>query len=277
MCYIRDPPYGGLTWMQMAKIGAAPVSLFGGVEDEINRVLGVGDYRRGPDARTLQARPPSRASGAELVTRAFAVVRKNFPRILANPDRRFSSQNWRMHSPKVHSDPKNTSPETLLERGLVAACVAVGRRDWWNQVPVASGLVSSTAGRRRAIDLVRERNPGAFDFVELKVESDSPIYAAVEIMLYGFVWLLSRKAKATLGYPRGTLLDGRDVALSVLAPAKFYGSADYGKFQDGVRAALTDVGKSEGATMSFRFEQFPLSPDARGAHDSPTLDGRIPR
>ena len=270
MCYI-PARLRRLSKRQMDEPEIAANSLFQGVDGEANRILGTSDYRRGPEARALLATPPGRTQGADLAAAAFAIVSRNFSESLSSPARRISKENWRTHSPHTEYAANNTSPETLLERGLVKACVDAGRKDWWNQVPIASGLVSSTAGRRRAIDLVHERCCHAFDFVELKVESDSPIYAAIEVMQYGIVWLLTRQAKVALGYTAGTLLDGDEANLSVLAPTDFYGNAQLTAFQNGVSDSLRNISRSSGARMSFRFEQFRPDFDASRKYDGREL------
>ncbi len=56
----------------------------------------------------------------------------------ANKDR--SSQNWRWLSLQKEIAARNSSDEVRVERAIVNACDRLGRTDWANQVPVASGL-----------------------------------------------------------------------------------------------------------------------------------------
>lgn len=190
------------------------------------------------------------ADGRAVASAVFSSTRDWFAQASAGALRPPSRENWRIANPQLASwDP--LSPEVDLERRLVKARKAP---DWWNQVPVASGL----AGGRAAIDLVHDRGDGSFDFVELKVGDQHPVYAAVEILQYGFVWLLSR---GELGYGDDfPLLKANEVRLCVLAPESFYrASGDDGRwagFASGVNDGVAAVAKEYGVKMTFRFKQF---------------------
>lgn len=165
-----------------------------------------------------------------------------------------SAANWRWRVPQLAISAHNTSPEVRLERALIVACERLGRSDWSNQVPVASGVAGANAERRRAIDLVHQRGPGHFELVELKVASDTPLYAAFEIIGYTCIWLLS---KLDLSAPDNHLLTAQAIDAVVLAPTAFY--APYRL--DALRLQLHDdlqlLGHEHGVALSFRFEAFP--------------------
>ena len=92
--------------------------------------------------------------------------------------------------------------------GRLSRCAEqAGRVDWSNQVPIISGIAGSSAYKRRAVDLVRCLPDGGFNFVELKVASDTPLYAAIEVLNYGLLWLLSRETRVQLGYQSNPILD----------------------------------------------------------------------
>jgi hypothetical protein len=213
--------------------------------------------------------------GHRLCTRVFTTISENFGRALAGRPRSKPQKNWAWMAPRATP---TTRPEEKLERELVGARGDLS--DWCNQVPVASGLVSQRL-TRCAIDLVHRRGPRAFDFVELKVGSDSPTYAAVEVLQYGCLWLLSRAAKDVLKYPTAALLDANDVALCVLAPESFYGKDRLRDFQRGLNRALSEISAPHGVALSFRFERFP-NWFREGTHTSNPealrrlLDKRIP-
>ena len=74
----------------------------------------------------------------------------------------------------------NTSKEVLLERAIVKAM----GEDWSNQMPTASGVLGSHADKRSSVDLVWRKCPTSFTLMELKVDSDTPLFAAVECLFY---------------------------------------------------------------------------------------------
>src|SRR5258708_16099261 len=97
-----------------------------------------------------------KADGQRLASTVFKTVESNFSRLLDRPDglkQGRSKENWRVHCQKtVESTPKKL--EVYLERRLVDAS---GKgSNWWNQMPVASGLVRPRCDRRRCLDLVCE-------------------------------------------------------------------------------------------------------------------------
>jgi hypothetical protein len=55
-----------------------------------------------------------------------------------------------------------------------------------------SGLIAGVADGRRAIDLVHQCGRRHFELIEIKIASDKPLYAAVEIIGYGCIGLLAR-------------------------------------------------------------------------------------
>lgn len=171
-----------------------------------------------------------------------------------------SRENWRWFHPKCDHAAENSSPEVTLERAIVRAAKSQDREDWSNQVPIASGMIAGSGDRRRAIDLVHRRGPDAFDFVELKVGSDNPLYAAVEILKYGFVWLLSREHRAQLGYDGKPLVGASDVRLSVLAPHPYYSGLALDWLEAGLSEGVKALGtERQEVRLSFAFEAFPAS------------------
>lgn len=155
----------------------------------------------------------------------------------------------------------NRSPEVLLERAIANACVAVGRNDWSNQVPIASGVVRPSAERRRAIDLVHKLAEGHFEFIELKIASDTPLYAAFEIISYAGVWLLSRREGC--GNP---LLEAKRIDLRVLAPAAYYSPYSLGRIEQTLNLELQEYGRRYGAELSFGFEVLPQAFEPLGRY-----------
>ena len=113
------------------------------------------------------------------------------------------------------------------------------------------------AFKKRAVDLVHRRDKNTFEFVELKIDSNTPVYAAIEVVIYGLLWLLSRRDRVTLGYPAGPILDANQLGLSVLAPQSYYSQYSLEPLAAGINDALHKLGDQHGAKMSFRFTGFP--------------------
>ena len=137
---------------------------------------------------------------------------------------------------------------------MVLACERLGRSDWSNQVPVASGIAGGKAERRRAIDLVHLRSPEHFELVELKVASDTPLYAAFEIIGYACIWLMSRHKPTA---PDNPLLAASAIDAVVLAPAAFYAPYRLHALSLQLDDDLQRLGRKHGVKLSFRFEAFP--------------------
>lgn len=114
--------------------------------------------------------------------------------------------------------PPNHPREVGLER-QIAKC---GGHAWTNQVPTSSGLFGS-GGRRSAIDLVHRTAPDTFELIELKLRSNTPEFAAREIIVHGLLFLLARSELRGLPeFANNTLLEAKTLRLQVLAPHAFY-------------------------------------------------------
>jgi hypothetical protein len=171
----------------------------------------------------------------------------------ACPTRAPSDQNWRFNKqPKISE--RNTSKEKILEKRVAK----VTGDDWANQIPTASGLLDPYS-RHCNVDLA-ERQCTEYSLLELKWESNNPLYAAIEILRYGLVYLFSRLNRDKLGYNGKKLLAASAIHLRVLAPREYY--AENGQnvqlrwleraLSEGVAAAANGQLK-----MDFRFEAFP--------------------
>lgn len=187
---------------------------------------------------------------------AEAMLRKLIQQIRKNlrehdPDSVGSSnENWRAEVIKPDLGSANTSKEVLLERKIAQALLKKGEKDWWNQMPIASGLISVTADRRRAVDLVHRFDPegSRYDFVELKVDSDTPVFALMEILRHGLVYLVLRKEPDWLpeiarGQP---VFKAHDVGLRVLAPKDFFEGYDLVWLEARLNEALPRIIEEQG-------------------------------
>jgi len=127
-----------------------------------------------------------------------------------------SGGNWAWRSEL--SDHSTLSPEVVLERAVVALG---GVADWTYQMPTSSGLHGSASGKRRSIDLVRRRGADHYALVELKVNSDQPLYAAFEILGYGLAYLHARR-NGQRGSGLHDVMTARRIDLVVLGPHDWY-------------------------------------------------------
>jgi hypothetical protein len=190
-----------------------------------------------------------------LVADLYGKVEKN------RSDHPPSRENWRSER-QITLNSQNRSPEILLERAIAILGERGFSEGWFNQVPVASGLVNGSADRRAAIDLVRHRNDKA-EFIELKWESDTPAYAAFEILRYGLAYLLSYINRETFDYAENPLMRVREVSLRVLAPRIYYDDyvdCDLTWLSEGLDLGLRTLvaQKTDGAlSMDFGFYAFP--------------------
>lgn len=222
-----------------------PRSLIEHVEETVRRALGIASTRHRSAMRDLRL-----TADQDLVDLIFRTVADNHERGDAAANRDRSQENWRWPRPQPQIAAQNTSREVVLERAIAAACKRAGRTDWANQVPVASGLIAGTAEGRRAIDLVRQCSQRHFELIELKIASDTPLYAAVEIIGYGCIWLLARAYPPRL---RSAILDADHVDLRVLAPAAYYTRYDLTALEAALDRGCRSLGRSKGVTMTFAF------------------------
>ena len=98
-----------------------------------------------------------------------------------------------------------------------------------------------------------------YEFIELKVDSNNPVSAATEVMVYGMLYVLSRDNREGMQYVRklNPLLWGRDIHLQVLAPRAYYDGYKLAGFEETLDEALGDFLEGPGFEMDFEFQEFP--------------------
>lgn len=121
---------------------------------------------------------------------------------------------WR-HAPPEYTD--GHSDEVSLERAVAAHDVDA----WGCQMSTSSGVQGPHLHRRRAIDLVRFIGVGHYAFVELKVGSDNPLYAAFEILGYALAYLHA-KSNGWAGMGAHNVFDAERIELTILGPDCWY-------------------------------------------------------
>lgn len=172
-------------------------------------------------------------------------------------DRWPSTKNWVLRvAPNF-----TASPSLRLEKQLqkqIAICLE--NEGWGNDVPTASGLVNS-GGRQMNVDLAH-RIPGGFELIELKVNSDTPIEAALQVLRYGALYLLYRtEPELALRFRHFEMMAAKRIVLEVLAPLAYYRDSlrELRRFAEevAIEARCHARQVAGGLEMEFRFSAFP--------------------
>jgi len=189
-----------------------------------------------------------------------------------------SEQNWILQSNPVYAD-ENTSPEVTLERELIRSY----GDGLYNQVSTSSGLIDARLDKARNIDLVLDLGGRRYEFIELKVGSNTPLYAAMEVVTYALIYLFSRRHADSLGYSDLPLISSHEIALRVLAPYDYYEDYDLGPLERLLNVGFARLLATDlwgGISMSFDFERFPESfywPERCAASDRDDLAATFKR
>ena len=236
--------------------GAKDRSIFKGTDERIHTFLGLGDDKTWKQKSTclqLRSVPNGMPSFETLVSDLYGLITEN------RSDHTPSLENWRIKR-QLSISPKNSSPEILLERAIARLGERGELKEWFNQVPVASGLIDDKADKRAAIDLLCHKDDWA-EFVELKWKSDTPVFAAFEILLYGLAYLFARDNQVAFKYQGKRLMRASKVSLRVLAPRAYYTGYDLKWLEQGLDEGVRTFAakKTDGAlSMGFGFLAFPL-------------------
>ena len=128
-------------------------------------------------------------------------------------------------------------------------------------MPVASGLVGSTTDKRGAVDLVYKESETKYSLIELKVNSNNPLFAAVEILLYGLLFVWSKNNLNVLGYDTRVqpVLAATEVDLFVLAPAQYYAGCNLGNLSHAINDGLDEFDELTELTLTFGFNELSSS------------------
>lgn len=228
--------------------GLPPTSLLQGVNAAVCGALRIANLRHRSALHSLQI-----PAGIDIASIVHEVIAANWSAGGASENKDRSRQNWRWTlQPQIGG--ANRSPEVVLERAIAAACAAAGRKDWANQIPVASGLIEGASDGRRAIDLAQRMDDGSYVLIELKIASDTPLYAAVELLGYASLWLLARKDPPATN---PLLLAAERIDLRVLAPSAFYAPFKLRTLERAVHDGICSLGAANGVQLSFAFDVLP--------------------
>lgn len=241
-------------------------SILKGVNDLIDFALGVEKIGSAPHHEhdtsciELSKSPMTEFDASVLIANIYGLIGINWD---ASKYHEGSDENWRSEKQKGISA-SNNSPEVSLERAIVniPAEVWPEAANWFNQVPVASGLVDPHEGGRR-IDLVHDCGDEIYEFIELKIDSDTPLYAAMEILKYGVLYVFCRQDDRVKCVDRNEkLMQARKIHLKVLAPAKYYEKYDLSWLEKDIKNGLGKflVQRNFAFEMDFMFETLLLIP-----------------
>jgi hypothetical protein len=234
---------------------ASAASILDGVNAIIDRHLGCLDigtsaphFAYKTACLRLSATPLPNLGVGDLVREIGRTIQSNW----LQSDRQANqptAANWRFEA-QLRIAHDNQSDEKTLEKAIARLLP-----DWVNQVPTASGLASSGRDRHRNIDLVHRVSPGEFEFVELKIDNDNPLMAAMELLQYFALFLFARHAFPSFS-AQCEVLNARIVHLSVLAPQRFYDAYDLRWLEQELGRGFAEVATDHGVSIDFRFLAF---------------------
>jgi len=238
-----------------ARNASTAVSILDGTDQIIHECLGLErrqSLRQISTCRKLCNAPLSADFTPEIVPRLFKQIAGNWKGRIP------SRENWRHERNAAISD-ENRSPEVVLERAIVTLAELGDLPEWYNQIPVASGLLNGHSDRRAAVDLVRFEDDTA-DLIELKWESDTPAFALFEVLRYGLLLLLSRQNAGEFGYSGRPLMEAQTLRLMVLATEQYYRGYDLREIGEIVNHGLGQLSQAESdfPNLSIEFLRFPM-------------------
>ena len=239
--------------------------VFAGVDDLIDRALGVvavgksaPHYQHKTAALSLHSKPAT-LDTPKLFQQILSRIQTN----LEVPHARWrtkggSMENWRWEK-KLHLSPHSKVDEKTVEKLISATCGEM----WVNQVPTASGLIDEKCDQQCNIDLVHKTGEHCYEFIELKLDGSTPLFAAFEIVKYTLLFLISREQRHVFKYivELNPLLWASSVHLVVLAPPEFYAPFSLKWLENELDTALKSLPDSEIA-LGFAFEQMPWPHDS---------------
>lgn len=242
-----------------------PESILKGVGHIIDEALGLKNCGIGKEPHYKQKTSCQKLS--VLAPRTFdatALIKKIYDKVEYNWNERAnykpSTENWRFEL-RTNIDENNGDPEIKLERAMVST-QSQPHSNWANQVPTSSGFVGPRADKHRNIDLIHRCEDGVYEFIELKVNSDTPLYAAMEILQNAVLYIFSRENERKMEWgsaKQKPLRDATVIHLRVLAPFSYYEGYNFDWLEvnicNGLKAFL--AGRTPKPQMDFRFDTFP--------------------
>lgn len=234
------------------------MSILSGIENHVDEWLKTAAkgkppyYRHRAAANELTRRNTAITGTLEFLDTCYSQIHENWLGAIDAGYSKPSRENWRWKR-HLNLSPQNKSPELRLERAIVNAC----GENWSNQMPTASGLVGSAANKRAAVDLVYRHDSETYSLIELKVNGDNPLFAAIEILIYGLLLVWSRNNQEKLGYDRQVqpVLTANNVTLVVLAPNVYYEKFDLTNLASALNDGLDLFGQQNDMELRFEFRR----------------------
>ena len=198
------------------------------------------------------------------LSQRYGIFDRRYEQIHANWAQHRESNRW----PTAHKNwvlrvaPTYThDPEQRLEKQLqkqIATCFK-GER-WGNDIVTASGLINAR-GRQMNIDLAHQITDG-FELIELKLRSNTPYDAALQILRYGAIYMLYRlEPELARRLKFREMIDAKRIVLEVLAPFEYYSPCelDLRTVQTQLNREVKTFAKRSNADvdLSFRYMAFP--------------------
>jgi hypothetical protein len=240
-----------------------PSSIVDGVMYIIDESLNITHIGKAPHFKHKKSCLSLKSTPADF--NAGKVISKIYEQLVNNfkdPDNHFhsrgpSDKNWRFEKiPYIAKH--NGSKEKTLEKSIAK----LPSPDWVNQVPTSSGLIGSSSDKLRNIDLVHSLGKREYEFIELKINSDTPMFAAFEIVINGMIYLLSREFYSNQSIDSKEILNAKKVHLQTLAPQNYYFRYSLDWLEDelnkGLKTFLSEK-LDDNIEMDFSFTSFPES------------------
>jgi hypothetical protein len=196
--------------------------------------------------------------GPALIQEIADQIAENYGRLNSIGCAGSSATNWRWFANAEYDRARNTSAETIVEREIIRLTQGLGT--WANQIPTNSNMCEGNNSPGH-IDLGHRCTDRSFELIELKVASNDPYEAALQIIRYGLTYALFRRIPALTRSNHQTtrkLFEATAIHLRVLAPARYY--YQFGKLatlESAVSEGLDYLLEGERWKMDFAYLQFP--------------------
>ena len=239
--------------------------VFDGADGLIDQALGVNHvgtsqhhYQSKKAALLLHSRPIT-FRATELIEQILTQIHAN----LEAPQARWremggSWENWRWKK-NPNFTHRSVVDEKTVEKLIARDC----GESWVNQVPTASGLLDRSSETHCNIDLVNKTGEFSYEFIELKYDHATPLFAAFEILKYLALFLVSRERREGLKYALELrpLIWARSDHAIVLGPPDYYAPYSFRWLEQDLDAALVRLSTPDLA-LRFSFEKMPWPHDS---------------
>lgn len=224
-------------------------SLYDGVDQLICDAFRIQD-RQHLKRKSLKLEPLSDWEASRLVQALFDKIAENAP----TRPRSASNQLWRSAREAKISD-HNRSLEKMLEKSVAVLATQGHMPGWFNQCPVATGVVDPYADGGRRVDLVNLTGD-TLRLIELKWHSDTPVSAFLEVLEYGLAYLLARNRRHEFNLDGHTLMqDHVDmVRLEVVGPRAFFAGSDHAELFAAMDKALRKLAAEQSNEISMSLD-----------------------